>query len=121
MKEIVAVIGASPKEDRYSYKAMKMLMEHGHTAIPISGLGRDILDQKGYRALADLEKSPDTVTMYVGPASQEKIIADILKLKPKRVIFNPGTENAEAYVQLEAAGIKYIEACTLVMLSTDQF
>ncbi len=121
MHESVAVVGASPKEDRYSFRAMQSLQKHGHTAIPISVRGHDILGQKGFTSICDLAETPDTVTMYVGPNHQEKIIADLLKCKPQRVIFNPGTENPAAFEQLKQAGINYQEACTLVLLSTNQF
>ena len=119
--EIVAVIGASPKQDRYSNKAMRMLAQYHHTPIPVAPKYEEIEGKKVYQALKDIPEKIDTVTMYVGPARQEAIIKDIIKLGPKRVIFNPDTENKAAYDQLKQAGIEVVEACTLVLLKTNQY
>ncbi len=117
----VAVVGASHKPERYSYKAMEKLLSHGHTAIPVSVLARSILNQKGYTKLTDIPDPVDDVTLYLNPSRQTEIIQDILIIKPKRVIFNPGTENPEVYPLLESAHIHVMQACTLVLLSTGQF
>ncbi len=119
--EKVAVVGASPLEDRYSHKAMKMLMEYGHDPIPVVPKHKEILGKTVTHRLADVGEELDTVTLYVGPARQGQIIEDIIAKRPGRVIFNPGTENPEAYEKLKAAGIDYSEACTLVMLRTNQY
>jgi len=119
--EKVAVIGASEKDDRYSYKAMKMLEEMGHTAIPVAPARETILGLKAYHRVNLIEEQLDTVTLYVGPARQESIIDQIIEKRPKRVIFNPGTENPDAEKKLNAAGIDTMEACTLVLLRTGQF
>jgi len=117
----VAVIGASAKEERYSNKAMKMLAEYGHTAVPIATVGDTILGQKTYAHLADVPGAINTVTMYVGPARQQGLFEQIIAAHPRRVIFNPGSENANEYERLKTAGIEAIEACTLVLLRTGQF
>ncbi len=119
--ENVVVIGASANEERYSNKAMKMLIEYGHTPIPVAPVVDNILDRKVYANARDVTEQVDTVTMYIGPARQEEVIDQIIGLKPKRVIFNPGTENPAEYPRLKAAGIEPIEACTLVLLRTGQF
>ena len=119
--ETVVVIGASAKEERYSNKAMKMLAEYGHTAIPIAVATDAILGQKTYARLSDVPVAVDTVTMYVGPARQQELVEAIIAAHPKRVIFNPGSENPAEYDRLEAAGIEPVEACTLVLLRTGQF
>lgn len=119
--ETVAVIGASAKEDRYSNKAMKMLAEYGHTAIPVAMAPATILGQKTYAHLADVPGTIDTVTMYVGPARQQGLVDAIIAAHPRRVIFNPGSENPDEYDRLAAAGIEATEACTLVLLRTGQF
>ena len=119
--ENVVVIGASANEERYSNKAMKMLIEYGHTPIPVApGVGT-ILGRKTYVRPADIVEKVDSVTMYVGVKRQQGLIEQLIALKPRRVIFNPGTEHPAAYVELEAAGIETLEACTLVMLRTGQF
>lgn len=122
MKELnVAVIGASPKTDRYSNRAMQMLESYGHTPIPVAPAHVEILGHRVYRSLSEVSGQIHTVAMYVGSDRQTGIIDDILRTRPVRVIFNPGTENPAAYDRLRAAGIEPLEACTLVMLSTGQF
>jgi uncharacterized protein len=120
-KEIVAVVGASPKPNRYSYKALKLLQEKGHKPIPIAPARNDILGMHVYPSMVSVPDKIDTVTLYVGAARQSGIVEDVIKIKPKRIIFNPGTENPEVYDRLKEAGIEVIVACTLVMLYTDQF
>jgi predicted CoA-binding protein len=119
--KITLVIGATTKPDRYGNIAIKRLRAHGHTVLAIG------VDEG---TVADVpignEKLPfeavDTVTLYVRPAIQHESYEDyILGLKPKRVIFNPGTENPAFEDRLQKAGIEPIEACTLVMLSTGQY
>jgi len=119
--ENVAVIGASPKQDRYSNKAIRLLAEYNHNPIPVAPSHKEIEGKKAYQTLEDIPEKIDTVTLYVGPSRQETIIKDIVKLAPKRVIFNPNTENKNAYKQLKQAGIKVVEACTLVLLKTNQY
>lgn len=119
--EVVAVIGASNDPSRYAYKAMVMLAEYGHKAVPVHPREEEVLGKKVYHKLGDISEKVDTVTMYVGPAISGKYQEDLIKLKPKRVIFNPGSENPSLEAALEENGIKVEEACTLVMLRTDQF
>lgn len=119
--EKVVVIGASNNEERYSNKAMKMLEEYGHRPIPVAPAVESVLGHKAYARPAELTEPVDTVTMYVGPARQPDLVEEIVALRPRRVIFNPGTECAETEARLEEAGIEVIEACTLVMLRTGQF
>jgi predicted CoA-binding protein len=117
----VAVVGASPKEERYSNKAILMLAEKGHNPIPVSKTGEEIVGRKCYENLSGIPDRIDTVTMYVGVARQDVIIDEIVELLPRRVIFNPGAENPEAYGRIREAGIEVVEACTLVLLKTEQF
>ena len=117
----VAVLGATPKEDRFSFKAVKMLREHGHTPIPVHPAGHDVLGIAGVKSLADITRPVDTLTMYVGAQISDGELDRILALKPRRVIFNPGAENETLAEKLRAAGIEVVFACTLVMLQTEQF
>jgi len=119
--ENVAVIGASPKEDRYSNKAIRLLEEYHHNPIPVAPGHKEIEGKKVYQRLEDIPEKIDTVTMYVAPTKQEAVIKEIIKLAPKRVIFNPNTENKAVYDKLKKAGIKVVEACTLVLLKTNQY
>jgi predicted CoA-binding protein len=119
--ENVAVIGASPKKERYSNKAIQLLDQYKHNPIPVAPGHNSIEGKKVYPSLEDIPGKIDTVTMYVGPNRQDAIIKDIIKIAPKRVIFNPDTENNAAYEQLKKAGINVVEACTLVLLKTNQY
>lgn len=117
----VAVLGASPKEDRYSFKAVRMLKEYGHQPIPVHPAGHVVDGDISKKSLDEITDPVDTLTMYVGPEISDKELDRILKLKPRRVIFNPGAENDELAEKLEAAGIEVVLGCTLVMLRSDQF
>lgn len=119
--ERVAVLGASNKEDRYSYKAVKLLLEHGHSVVPVHPKLESILDQKVVKSINDISGNIDTLTLYVKPQLVEQNTQDIIKLNPKRVIFNPGTESVSSMEQLRKAGIIVIEGCTLIMLKTGQY
>ena len=117
----VAILGASNKTDRYSYKALNMLLENGHEVFPVHPVLESINDQRVYPSLMDIDDPIHTLTVYVGPRRITPLIPEILKLKPQRVILNPGTESEELKTALENAGIPYMEACTLVLLRTGQF
>ena len=119
--ERVVVLGASPNEERYANKAMKMLLEYGHQPIPVNPAFDEILGIKCYKSITEVPGPVDTVTLYLGAARSEPLIAEILKAKPKRIIFNPGAENPHLAREAEARGIEAVEGCTLVMLRTGQF
>ena len=121
MKEKVAVLGASENKSRYSYLAFKMLEEFGHEAIPVSPRLKDLEGKKVYAKLTDIPGKVDTLTMYVGPEISTALHEEIVQLKPKRVIFNPGSENPALAKSLREAGVGVEEACTLVLLRTNQF
>lgn len=114
------VIGASPNTDRYSYKATISLQRHGHTVYPVGIKHGEI---NGLTLITDklMLENIDTVTLYVGPAHQPYWIEYIMALKPKRIIFNPGTENNEFQNLAESLGIEVLEACTLVLLSIKEY
>lgn len=114
------VLGASDNPSRYSFLATQRLRRHNHPVVAIGRKATVIGDVP-----VETEKKEftgiDTVTLYLNPQHQREYYSYILSLKPKRIIFNPGTENEELAVLAEAAGIETIEACTLVMLSTNQY
>ena len=119
--ETVAVIGASRKEDRYSNKAVRQLMQHNHTVLPVNPVEKTIEGLKVFGKISEISVNVDTVTMYVNPNEGLKLKEELLLLRPKRVIFNPGTENQELIDFLERNGVACLRACTLVLLSTGQF
>ena len=114
------VIGASPNTDRYSYKATISLQQHNHTVYPIGIRNGKINDLDIITNKPSLENI-DTVTLYVGPDNQPAWFEYIFSLNPKRIIFNPGTENAEFEALAISKGIKVLDACTLVLLSINQY
>ncbi|MEZ5360645.1 MAG: CoA-binding protein [Candidatus Zixiibacteriota bacterium] len=117
----VAVLGASPKEERYSFKAVHMLKEHGHSPIPVHPAGHAVDGIPGVKSLQEIEVDIDTLTVYVNEKISSEQFDSIIGLKPRRVIFNPGAENEDLADKLGAAGIEVVRACTLVMLRTGQF
>jgi predicted CoA-binding protein len=119
--ETVAVLGASRKPDRYAYRAMKMLGEYGHHAVPVNPAFEEILGEKCYRSIGDIAGPIDTVTMYLGKQRSDPLIDEIVSAKPRRIIMNPGAENDDLAAKAEAAGIEVEEACTLVLLQTGGF
>jgi hypothetical protein len=119
--ETVAVIGASPKSDRYAHKAMRMLLEYGHKPIPINPAFEEVLGEACYRKITDVPGQIDTVTLYLRESHSTPLISEILGAKPRRIIMNPGAENETLAEKARGAGIEVLEACTLVMLRTGQF
>jgi len=116
----VAVLGASDNPERYSHQAVLLLQEHGHRVLPVHPALETIA---GLPVVKDLAALPpvDTLTLYVGAARLPALTDEIIRLRPGRVIFNPGTESPELQAALTAAGIPWQEACTLVLLRTGQF
>lgn len=117
----VAVLGASPKEDRYSFKAVRMLAEHDHTPVPVHPAGHTVDGIPALKSLDEISEPVDTLSVYVNAGISSGEYDNILKLKPRRVIFNPGAENETLADRLEKVGIEVVRACTLVMLRTGQF
>ena len=119
--ETVVVLGASPKPDRYAYKATQMLRQHGHRPVAVNPAFTEVLGDTCYRNITDVREPIDTVTMYLGKQRSDPLIEEIVSAKPRRIIMNPGAENDELAAKAEAAGIKVVEGCTLVMLQTGSF
>jgi predicted CoA-binding protein len=114
------VIGATPKPERYAYIATEMLHDFGHEVVPY-GIKKGTIGD--YTILNEWPSSQefDTITLYINPALQEGFYDQILALKPKRIIFNPGTENSALEEMAKAKNIKTLDACTLVLLRTNQY
>lgn len=117
-QERVAILGASADAERFSNQAQRMLKQHGHAVVPVSPKETLIDGEPVMPSLAAIEGPVDTLTLYVRPAISSQQEAEILALAPRRVVFNPGTENPPLEQALRAAGIACVEACTLVMLRT---
>lgn len=117
MSKKTVVIGASNNPARYAYMAANMLTDYGHEIVPV-GIKKG---EVGGEEIRDLRQLPevdevDTVTLYLGPQNQSEWYDYILGLDPKRIIFNPGTENSELNKKATAKGIETVHGCTLVML-----
>ncbi|MFQ3549098.1 MAG: CoA-binding protein [Armatimonadota bacterium] len=117
----VAVLGASSNPDRYSYKAVALLKEYGHNVFPVHPSGIDVAGIKCYKTLSDIPESIDTITLYLSEKNSTPLLDEIISSKPKRIILNPGTESKNLKEICNENGINVIEACTLVMLRTNQF
>lgn len=117
----VVILGASNKPDRYSYLAFKLLQEKRFVPVPVHPALKEIEGVSVFSSLEEVEKPIDTVTLYVNPTIIEQSISAVIKLAPRRVIMNPGTESSTAAAAFEQAGIEVVTACTLVLLKTGQF
>lgn len=120
MSKKTLVLGASLKPERYSNIATKRLTNHGHEVVPIGLREGEIEGISILKGTPEIE-GVDTVTLYMNPKRQQPYYDYILSLKPKRIIFNPGTENPELVALAQAKGIEAEIACTLVMLATDVY
>jgi uncharacterized protein len=114
------VLGASTNPSRYSYLAINKLSAHQHPVVAV-GLRAGTVSGVEIVTTRPAEQDVDTVTLYLNPTNQKPYYDYILSLQPKRIIFNPGTENEELEKLAKDKGIKTMEACTLVMLSTGQY
>lgn len=122
MSKKTVIIGATTNPMRYAYIAAEMLTAYGHDIVPV-GMRRGLLFGK---PILLLEEQPaiegvNTITLYVNPVNQKPWEAYILSLRPERIIFNPGSENAQLEAKAIAAGIETVHGCTLVMLRTGQY
>jgi len=120
MKKKTLILGASTNPDRYAYLAAQRLTQHGH---PIVNVGIKSGEVAGVpiEPAEKLHSDIDTITLYIGAQNQPAYYDYILNTHPKRIIFNPGTENPELEEMAKEKGIETLEACTLVMLSTGQY
>ncbi len=117
----VAVLGASTKPDRFSYKAVHMLKDNGFDPIPVHPQGHTVDGVAGVSSLNDIKQPVDTLSVYVNQEISGKEKANILNLKPRRVVFNPGAENEDLARDLESEDIEVVRECTLVLLRSDKF
>ena len=114
------VLGASTNPSRYSYLALNKLVNYGHPVVAIGRKAGTVNNTPIATEAAPIE-NVDTVTLYLNPVNQEPYYDYILSLHPRRIIFNPGTENPELEALANENNIETVEGCTLVMLSTKQY
>ena len=120
MSKKTLVLGASLNPTRYSNLVVHRLLNNGHEVLAF-GLRKGHIDSVEINTELLPFKNVDTVTLYIGPKNHGDYIDYVIGLNPKRVIFNPGTENSEFYQKLSDNGIQTEVACTLVLLSTNQY
>lgn len=120
MKNKSLVIGASEKQSRYSYKAIHALLENNYDVI---ALGKQKGEVNGVKIRTEISEDEDidTATLYINPEIQKLYYNFLIELQPRRVIFNPGTENPELQNLLNEVGIITLNACTLILLGADQY
>ncbi len=120
IQDTTLVIGASEKTDRYANMAVRLLLKKGKKVVAIGNKSGNILDIPIHKEKVHLENI-HTVTLYINPTIQTEYYDYILSLQPKRIIFNPGTENESFKKMADSAGIITEEACTLVLLNLNQY
>jgi predicted CoA-binding protein len=119
-KKKTLVLGASDNPSRYSFLAVHRLRAYGHPVVAIgkkNGVVNDVTIEKEKKPIDNVH----TITLYLNPAHQKQYYDYIVSLKPQRIIFNPGAENDELADLATRNGIRPLEACTLVLLSTNQY
>jgi hypothetical protein len=114
------VLGATPDATRYANLAANRLMNHRHPVVLVGNKKGEINGQPIINGKPDVQ-DVDTVTLYMNPRNQEEYLDYIIGLKPRRIIFNPGTENDKLMEKARAQGIETVEGCTLVMLSVGNY
>lgn len=119
MKKTV-VLGATPDPSRFAFKASRMLLEYGHEIVPV-GIKKGEISGITIRNDQPPIEDVDTITMYIGTRNQPPLYDYILSLKPKRIIFNPGTENDDLIAMAKKNNIEPVIGCTLVMLSVGSY
>jgi len=127
IKKRTLILGVSLKPIRYSHLAVQRLQHYNHPIVAV-GLregvigNQEVITFESAFAKAEKDKNTiDTVTLYIGPKHQHQYMDYVVSLQPKRVIFNPGTENPEFYTLLKENNIDFEVACTLVLLGTNQY
>jgi predicted CoA-binding protein len=117
---VTLVLGASPNPERYSFLATNLLIEKHYHVYPF-GIKKGQIGNLSITNQWPVQGSIDTITLYIGPSGQEEYYDAIISLAPRRIIFNPGTENPDLQALANEKGIETIEACTLVLLKTGQY
>jgi uncharacterized protein len=115
------LIGASTSPERYANRAAQQLKAHGHDIVMLGRSEGEVAGERIQQGKPALAHDIDTVTLYIAPQHQPEWYDYIQALQPKRVVFNPGTENPPFAQHLETRGIEALEACTLVMLSLGNY
>lgn len=114
------ILGATTNPNRYAYLAAERLVSRGHAIIPVGIKQGRVQGQQILHGQPDVPEV-DTVTLYVGPRHQPEYYDWLLRVAPRRIVFNPGTENPELMRLARGAGIEVVAGCTLVMLASGDY
>ncbi len=118
--KITVVLGASPNPVRFSHKAVKSLIRHGYEVIPVGYRKGTIQDKEILTGMPSVD-NVDTISLYLGIARQPQYYDYMLSLRPRRIIFNPGTVNPDFMEKLKQNGIEAIDGCLLMMLNSGEY
>jgi uncharacterized protein len=113
----VAVVGASPKPERYSHQAVLRYLERDYTVWPVHPAGHSVADQPGFRDLASLPGQPDIISLYVNPTLGLELLPTIVACQPQLLWLNPGADSDELQAAAQQQGLRVVRACNLVALS----
>ncbi len=119
-KKTTLILGASLNPERYSFKATKKLIEK-KIKVFLVGRNKGQINGININNKFPLDREIHTISIYLNPSAQEEYVESILSLRPKRVIFNPGTENSNLSNLLSLKEIQCENSCTLILLSTNQY
>lgn len=118
----IVILGASAKKERYSNRAVCELRSAGFDVVPVNPAGIEVDGITCITSLAELiENHIHTISLYINSSISDNIIDEVIRIRPHRLIFNPGTENIKLEKECIEAGIEVIHGCTLVMLRTGEF
>lgn len=117
----VVILGASEREERYANRAQRLLTEHGFHVVPVHPALPSVEDVPVVHDLADVDPEPDVLTVYVKPETSSELAEKILALRPRAIVFNPGTENPELETKLADTDTRVVRACTIMLLTTGRF
>lgn len=116
--ETVAILGASNRPERFAYRAQQQLLEKGYQPVPINPGYGEIEGVTCYPALQHCPQDISVITVYLRPDRLGPLVDEMIAANPRKVIFNPGSENRQVMVQLQQAGVEVEAACTLIMLDS---
>jgi len=119
--DVVVVLGASPKAERFSNQAVRLLIEHGYAVIPVNPAFASIEELPTAKDLRAIRAAVSTLSVYVGPERSATMLDDMVVLHPARVVLNPGTESPVLEAALRTHGIEVVHDCTLRMLREGRF
>lgn len=120
-ERLTAILGASDDPERYAYKAMERLLEKGHRVVLVNPKLGPFRDLPVVPNLSKISEPIDTVTVYLSAKRSTPLMDELARMKPGRVVFNPGAENPELERALDEAKIPWLHACTLVLLATGRY